>query len=260
MNLSVLGCRGSIPTGGIEYIKYGSDTSAYLVMTDSEAIFLDAGTGIVHAPDVGGRNISIILSHLHVDHLYGLSFFPYIRKANSITIYSAFPVEQLKNAFGRFFSPPLWPCGLEDLGAKIYYKCLDEETTIGDVKIQYMWSLHPGDSAVIKVRHGCQSIVYATDFEHSEDKTKELIAFSKNADLIMYDGQYSLFEYDRCKGYGHSTVEKGVEIFKASEAKKILFIHHDPNHDDEFLDGVCNQIKLMGVDGLLAKQGDIIDL
>lgn len=260
MNLSVLGCRGSIPTGGTEYTKYGSDTSAYLVMTDSEAIFLDAGTGIVHAPDVGDRNISIILSHFHVDHLYGLAFFPYMRKANSITIYSAFPVEQLKSALGRLFSPPLWPCGLEDLGTKISYRCLDNETLIGDVKIQYMWGSHPNDSAVIKVVHANQSIVYATDFEHSADKAKELIDFSRNADLIMYDGQYSIIEYDRCKGYGHSTIEKGLEILKASEAKKILFIHHDPNHDDKYLDEVSNQIKLMGVDGLLAKQGDIINL
>lgn len=265
MELQILGCRGSVAVGGSEYIKYGSDTSSYLLMTKKEAIFLDAGTGIIHAPDVGKRRVSIVLSHLHLDHIIGLSFFPYIRKEIPINIYSAFSVDEMKNAIDRVFAPPLWPLKLDMFPASVNYVQLSDITKIGDLELEYIWGNHPNYSSIIKLKNEDKSLVYATDYEHTPIVDERLIEFSKGADLLMYDGQYSVEEYQRYKSYGHSTKEDGVRIFKEANAKKLLFIHHDPNHTDDILDEAVNNILSMesSLDETvinIAKQKDVISI
>lgn len=69
MKITVLGARDSVATDGNEMTVYGGATSCVLVEAGNEAVFLDAGTGIVHAPDIGDRHISILITHPHIDHI-----------------------------------------------------------------------------------------------------------------------------------------------------------------------------------------------
>ena len=80
MKVTILGARGSIATSGRDVQEFGGATSCVLVETDKEAVFIDAGTGIMNSPDLGDRRISILISHPHMDHLGGLPFFPYLRQ------------------------------------------------------------------------------------------------------------------------------------------------------------------------------------
>ena len=73
---------------------------------------------------------------------------------------------------------------------------------------------------------------YVTDYEHGA-RDEELIAFATGASFLVYDGQYSEDEYDRHKGFGHSTPAKGLEIARRAGIDKMCITHHNPDHDDE---------------------------
>ncbi|MCR4850307.1 MAG: hypothetical protein K5870_03520 [Lachnospiraceae bacterium] len=108
MKITVLGARGSVATDGNEMTVFGGATSCVLVEAGNEAVFLDAGTGIVHAPDIGDRHISILITHPHIDHIVGLPFFPCITQQDrQIDIY-AVPRLGLDTALliKKLISPP----------------------------------------------------------------------------------------------------------------------------------------------------------
>ena len=74
-------------------------------------------------------------------------------------------------------------------------------------------------------------------------KSGELIDFSKDCDLLLFDAQYTDEEFEARRGFGHSTVAQGMEVMKKSGAKNIRFVHHDPRHTDEFLREMERPIK-----------------
>ncbi len=175
-----------------------------------------------------------------------------------------------------------------------------ESFTIGDVTVTAVPSNHPGGSTVYKLEHNGTSVVYASDFEHEElpDDRKDrglieaeenfrrketeisadsasgsqytfatnplqaLTQFSKNADLLLYDAQYTTEEYKKCKTFGHSTAEKAWELKNKAGIKQILLVHHAPNHTDAFLDEmekeIHRQCNCTSNDMHLAKEGEVI--
>ena len=52
---------------------------------------------------------------------------------------------------------------------------------------------------------------------------------------MMYDGMFTAGEYPACKGWGHSTWEKGVELARAANVRALAVIHLHPRHDDDEL-------------------------
>ena len=237
MKLTVLGARGSMAISGIEDSIYGGATSAYLLETKDQAIFLDAGTGLLDAPEVGEKKVSILLTHPHADHMLGLPMFYYFfRKGRKVDLY-AVPRGGLsaKEQVEKLISPPLWPVSLDVYPGEVEFHDITGPFSLGDVQVDLMESNHPGGSAIYGLNRGGHRIVYATDFEHTEEKLKELAEFSQDASLVLYDGQYTEEEYPKRKGFGHSTQEKGLELQKMSGAKKVMIVHHDPYHTDEEL-------------------------
>ena len=87
MRIWIFGVRGSTPTPGPEFVRYGGHTSCLAVALDGErpSLMVDAGTGIRLASDLfkgspdlfNGRPYegAILLGHMHWDHTQGLPFF-----------------------------------------------------------------------------------------------------------------------------------------------------------------------------------------
>ncbi|HTZ64130.1 MAG TPA: MBL fold metallo-hydrolase [Solirubrobacteraceae bacterium] len=81
MQIHFCGVRGSTPAAGIEFVRYGGHTACVALAHDdvgAPTLVLDAGAGLVTlsrllagAPFIG----TIMLSHLHWDHVLGLPFF-----------------------------------------------------------------------------------------------------------------------------------------------------------------------------------------
>lgn len=234
LKLTVLGARGSMPVEGKIFEKFGGATSCFKVQAGEEEIFLDAGSGIFNAKTEQNSHVTILLTHMHLDHIVGLPFFSMLGESGRpIDIYAA---ERgglsAKDAVDRLISPPFWPIKIENYPAATKIHALPEKNFfIGDVQIDFIEGTHPSGATIFKLTRQKKSLVYATDFEHINGCEK-LINFAANCNLLLYDAQYTDEEYPRYKGYGHSTPEVGLKVAQKAGAKKLLFVHHAPNRTD----------------------------
>ena len=72
MKFTIHGVRGSVPTPGIEFVKYGGNTSCFEIETCESQIFCDAGTGFRSAKLLHDKkNVWVFLTHFHHDHIQG---------------------------------------------------------------------------------------------------------------------------------------------------------------------------------------------
>ncbi len=239
-------------------MKYGGDTSCVMVETENAVILLDAGTGITKAPACALKNATLLITHPHADHLLGLPFFPYLmNKEMSVDICST-----VKNGLdtltqiSRLMSPPLWPITINDFPADVKVSDISFPYTVGDVTVTGIKTGHPGGSIAYRLDCGKVSLVYATDYEHSEKGDKELIRLASGADLLLYDGQYTEEEYRDRKGFGHSTPGHGVSVFRECGAGELRIIHHDPHHSDDMLEKMESEIKTENI--AFGRQGETI--
>ncbi len=260
IRFTTLGARGSFPRDGADYSLFGGATSSYLFETEEEAVFLDAGSGIADAPDVGDKRITILLTHPHLDHLIGLPMFPYMsRSGRKIDIYAVSRMGlSTKDMLNKVFSPPYWPLKLFDYPCMFEAHDLEFPFHLGDITVLGMESRHPGGSSIFRLEYEDKSIVLATDFEHGDGKERELSVFAMGTDLFIYDAQYTEEEYNIKRGFGHSTMVEGLRVAERAGAKRTIFTHHDPEHNDEMLLKIEEEVRLKGGD--LARKGNVIEL
>ncbi len=260
MKITILGARGSVPTSGAKTQVFGGSTSCVLIETDDNAIYLDAGSGIIQTPDIGDRQISILITHPHFDHLIGLPFFPYnTAPGRRIDVYGKSRSEgTIKEQLERLISPPLWPCTLSEYKADYCFHEAEARFSIGNIDVETAESRHPGSSLIYRISFDGKSIVYATDYEYAEDESSKLSDFAKGANLILLDAQYTDEEFAARKGFGHSTVKQGLRIMQDAQAKIMRFVHHDPRHTDEMLKKMEDEVKSDSV--AFAREGEVIVL
>ena len=260
MKLTVMGCRGSIPVGKPGFSLYGGDTTCFRVDAGPDTVFLDAGSGLIRANTAADQDISILLTHTHMDHLIGLPMFPaLLNEGIRVHIYGFRAAAMgLEEQISRFLSPPLWPITIYEFPAEVVFHELDDmekPVMIEDFEVDWMQSHHPGGCAVYRLRREGKTIVLATDFEHLDRDAKALTEFAKDADLLLYDAQYTQEGYESHRGYGHSTAEAGLKIAEACGAKRLWLIHHAPWATDEELQ--AREIRLRAH---YAKQGESVRL
>ena len=118
---------------------------------------------------------------------------------------------------------------------------MNENIIKGKVTIKFAPLNHPGGCIGYRIEYGDKSFVYATDTEHYSGLDKSLLKLSSKADVLVYDSHYTEDEYSGKTGpprtgWGHSTWLQGVKVAKAAKVKKFILFHHDPAHDDKFID------------------------
>ena len=259
--LTVLGARGSMPIEGENYSLYGGATSCYKVEAGNEEIYLDAGSGIVNAIPAQNSRITVLLTHVHLDHIIGFPFFIALgQKARPVDVYAQgrgglSPEEMID----RLISPPFWPLKLGEYPANVTFHDLPEKAfSIGEVVIEMIEGTHPQGSTIYKLTCSGKSLVYATDFEHMPGSCEALANFAYGCDLLIYDAQYKQNEYEKFRGFGHSTPEVGLKIAQEAGAAKILFVHHSPRRTDEEILNMEKEIIASHENIAFAKIGDEI--
>ncbi|SDB65552.1 MBL fold metallo-hydrolase [Butyrivibrio sp. INlla16] len=264
-SVTILGARGSIPVSGKEYNLYGGETSCYMVELGKQVIFLDAGTGIINAPDLKDKdNVYIILSHPHLDHIIGLPFFPELsKKDKTITLFGKRLKEKsIEHQIEKAFSKPYWPLTIAEYPSNIIYKDLEIplELQNGEEKIlvEAAEVNHPGGCLSFKITYMGKKLVYITDCELQSKPESNLIDYAKDADLILFDAQYTEKEYETKKGFGHSTLKMAKEFKELTNSKKMILIHHDPKHNDSELKKMEDSLKETDIS--YAKKGMKIDI
>jgi len=239
LTVRFLGVRGSVATPGPDKLS-GGNTSCVEVCAGDTRIILDAGTGLRILGDermkLGPRHSTILLSHLHWDHVAGLQFFtPVYVPGHRVEIASG-PNGVMSHdaAIRALFKAPFFPVEFDDLGGQVTTRELrpNDKFVIGDITITMMKLNHPDPVYGYRLEHGGHSIVYATDTEHFSCVDPTLKKLAAGADILIYDAQYTPEEYPAKVGWGHSTWEAGAELARAAGVPQLVLFHHDPNRTD----------------------------
>jgi phosphoribosyl 1,2-cyclic phosphodiesterase len=279
MRVAIWGCRGSVATPGPTTVQCGGNTSCVEISLDDGSLFvLDAGTGIRElGADLAARevrHITLLLTHLHLDHLEGLRFFaPLFDPRTTIDLWGPrSPVLGLKERIRRSFSPPLFPIDLQDTPAKVeFHDVPNEPWTIGTARLSATLVVHPGPTVGYRIDADGSSVAYIPDHEPAlagiEDRTRDWISggsIAEDVDLLLHDAQYFEHEYDEKLGWGHSSVAGAVAFADAVGAKRLVLFHHDPTHSDETMEELEEQAREIDRGDeeppTVAREGMVLDL
>jgi len=250
MKVKVWGARGSVPAPGPEMNRYGGNTSCVQVtLSSGEELILDAGTGIrtLGMDLLVDPTVNILLTHLHLDHIQGLMFFPPCFRAESrITIWGpASPEASLEDRIARYISAPLSPVEVRELPCDVSFRDTPaSEWTIGPATIRAEAVTHRGPTLGYRITEGDTTLCYIPDHEPAlgsslEDLEPEWISgfdLARDADLLIHDCQYADDEYPDHVGWGHSAMRDTITFARRTGARELMLFHHDPLHNDKFLD------------------------
>ncbi len=266
------GVRGSLPTPSVANLKYGGNTACVEVRTaNDQLIVFDAGTGIralgqrlMQEMPADGHRIMLFLTHYHWDHIQGIPFFePLYVAANYIYLHGfKTPEASVERALGEQMSNPFFPVDTSVMHATRHLYSIGEETMqVGDAVVRTRFLNHPQGCLGYRIEADGKVLVYATDNEHgSPTHDRNLRELAKDADVMIYDAQYTAGEYLSKRGWGHSTWEVGVQVAREAQVKQLLLFHHDPEHSDAFVDNIVIEARRSFPAVMAAMEGMELDL
>lgn len=300
MKVKFWGVRGSIPTPGMGTVRYGGNTPCVEIMCPGEhAVVIDAGTGI---KNLGAQwlsktpeEIHLFISHTHWDHIHGFPFFlPIYLPTSRIHVYGpqvqislarALPLN-LKEVLTNQMDHAVFPVMFGSLQAKISFQEIGPiPFQIGGIKVSPYNLNHTVITYGYNFEWKGKRVAYQSDHEPFYDvfthedgtdsiigemirqKNESIVEMARGVDLLIADSMYTPEEYPRYRGWGHASIEHTVQRAVAAKAKRIAFFHHDPGHDDAFMDRMKKQgqdiaAKLGGTDleVMVATEGSEIEL
>ncbi len=255
MRVKFWGVRGSLPCPGTDHAVYGGNTSCVEVQCGAQTIIFDAGSGLRPCGDLLSKSAlksaNIFLSHYHHDHIMGFPFFkPAYDSDFSLKVHGPKPqgMGSVNDALESYLSDPFFPVGIDQVMPHVQFKTLDpsEITTLGDVAVSSISLNHPGGALGYRAQLGPLSVCYITDLEHSPGELNgRLLSFIRGTDLLIYDSTYTDDEFPTYCGWGHSTWQEAVRLGNAGDVRHVAIFHHDPHHDDRFMDNVEKQAKAL---------------
>lgn len=274
MQIHLFGVRGSLPTPGPRHARYGGNTSCVGIARDGEipTVILDAGTGLATARSAFGSEPfvgSILLGHLHWDHIYGLPFFsPGDRHDARVDLYlpaQGDPVEILE----RPMSPPVFPIGPRELRGTWTFTALEPgRLEVEGFSVLALEIPHKGGRSFgYRISDGIRSVAYLSD--HSPISVGDgpdgigayhdaALELADGADLLIHDAQYTIAEFEQRRDWGHCALEYPIELGRRAGCGRTLLFHHDPSHTDEFLDDLAEALDDRRV--AFAVEGTVIEL
>ena len=266
MQVRFWGTRGSIATPGPDTLRFGGNTSCLEVTTSAGAYFiLDCGTGAralgaaLMARGPKPLTATILLSHTHWDHIQGFPFFaPLFVPENRITVCGPEGSgRSLREVLSGQMEYTYFPVDIAQLPATITFQELGEGThEIGGARVVAEYLNHPAMTLGYRIEADGAAVVYSCDHEpfsealwhesplpdHAEfivhEGDRRHARFMEGAGLVIHDAQYTPEEYPSRKNWGHSTFEYAVELAAAAGVRQLVLTHHDPTHDDAFVEDI----------------------
>jgi len=274
MLIKFWGTRGSIPVCGKDFIKYGGSTTCIEIEDKNEDILIvDCGSGV---KNLGKeivkkkiRKIHIVFTHQHWDHILGFPFFaPIYDKRNEIVITGcSFSTDDVRAIVSKIMQPPGFPIKFEEIDAEFKFVPMSREgCTINNIFILPIELSHPNGGLGYKFIENGKTFVFLTDNElgyiHPGGRSlDDYIAFSKEADILVCDADYTDREYKYRRTWGHSTYLQALDLAIKSNVRELYLFHHNQDRTDKEIDkmvSVCDKIiksKKSKIKCLAAKEG-----
>lgn len=271
LKLKFWGVRGSIACATPNHMKYGGNTSCIEVRAGDHCFVLDAGTGIRNFGETlvkSGSSVShMLFTHTHWDHINGFPFFvPAYNPENSITIMAGHLTEQggIREVLSAQMHNPVFPVPLEAMQANLEYHDFEAGESFSlfdDVKIITAPLNHPNGATGYRIEYDGKVMVYITDTEHVPGRSDEnILGLIDGADFVIYDSTYTEEEFPSKIGWGHSTWNEGMRLCQEANAKRLGIFHHEPGHEDDFMDALGVEAEDAWDGNIVCREGMTIEL
>lgn len=258
------GVRGSIACPSPNHIMYGGNTSCVEITANGQHIILDAGTGIRSLGHSfmkrDARNGLLLLTHTHWDHINGFPFFgPAFNPAFSFHIMAGHLTDQggIQQILASQMTTPMFPVPLEAMKSQLSFEDFragDSFAVGGDIQIRTAALRHPNGATGYRIEHHGKAVCYVTDTEHQPGQLDgNVLALIEGADLVIYDSTYTDAEFPAKVGWGHSTWQEGIRLCRHANVRRLAIFHHDPEHDDSFMERVEDEARRQWDGALVAR-------
>lgn len=272
MRVRFWGVRGSIACPGSSTIRYGGNTPCIEVRCGEHVLVFDAGTGLRPlglelVKDKNIRQVDIFITHCHLDHVVGLPFFaPLFRKGYRVRVWAGnlLPANSIERVMRMLMSSPLFPIQIEIFKAAIEFHDFRSGDVLRpheNVVLRTAPLDHPDGSNGYRLEYGGRTFALVSDTEGFPGKCdNDLLSLADHADLAVYDATYTEDEIVSRIGWGHSTWLRGIRLAEKANVKHLCLFHHDPSHDDDFMDTLAAEANDVREGTVTAREGQIIDL
>jgi phosphoribosyl 1,2-cyclic phosphodiesterase len=257
VRVTFCGTRGSTPAPGREYVIYGGHTSCVALAHDdpgaAPALLLDAGTGIRRLKDMlGDRPFhgTVLLTHLHWDHVQGLPFFSSgDREGSRVTL--LLPAEDAstdaETLLARMMSPPFFPIYPSQLRGEWRFGLVpcDSFDAEGFTVLAREIPHKGGRTFGFRVSDGRSSVAYLPDHcptlagsgpEGIGEYHEAALDLAHGVDLLIHDAHLRAEEVAAEGFYGHAAAEYAVGLGVAAGARRVALFHHKPERNDAQVD------------------------
>jgi phosphoribosyl 1,2-cyclic phosphodiesterase len=270
------GVRGSTPAPGADFVRYGGHTACLALAHDGAAapsLILDAGTGLQIASALvqGAFAGTILLTHLHWDHVLGLPFFA-AGDRDGARVDLRLPEQpgaaDPAGVIAAIMSPPYFPIGPSELRGSWQFAtvapgaCELEGFTVLAREVPHKGGLTFG----YRISDGRSTLAYVPDHcptalgpgpDGFGEYHAAALELASGADLLVHDAQLLPQELAANAAFGHAVADYGVALARRAGARSVAFFHHRPGRTDDALDALARRFDGVSPQVSVATQGSV---
>jgi ribonuclease BN (tRNA processing enzyme) len=155
----------------------------------------------------------------------------------------------VEKLLSRVMAPPNFPITYSELSAKIEYeKACSSKLVIDTIEVFPVPISHPNQGAGYKFVEDGRTFVFLTDNEldypHRGGKSYEdYLEFSRGADFLIHDAEFTPAEYVKTRGWGHSIYPRVVQLGMEAGVGMLGLFHLNQDRVDDAMDALAEDAR-----------------